>query len=465
MSLILGKELLWKLDKENQYVVLIIAVVASSVISIVIMLPPPQRIRKRSHKTIFPASGRGTLEYQQRRFQMALKKATKEQSKLRLAIYGLSGGGKTYSALAIAKGIIEVFGGKIAVLDTEFRSASKYANIFDFDTDDFGEPTIENYLAFIEMVKEDPNVTVLIIDSLTHAWQWCLGEVDRLAKGSSKNDNRNAWRTVSPKYDRLVHAIITAPFHVIGTMRAKTEWSSAKENESKASHRETLAPVQRDGFEYEFDMLMEVNANHFGSIIKDRSSKFQDEVIEKPGVNLGKKLAEWLKDGSPSRLPSPPQKTDEQQLKDALTEMGSVLDSEDFGKRIFTVEEKDVVREKIRKGLGDIPKDQYKNKLIFIEAIMDEIKKLLHQRINGDSGTAETGTEKEDVKNTSLAPVSETPETETPPVVQAENEQSASDDGFVDDIPWADGEELGRKGSRKSSKSIAASISEELAIF
>jgi len=274
---------------------------------------------------------------------MALKKATKEQSKLRLAIYGLSGGGKTYSALSIAEGLVDVFGGKIAVLDTEFRSASKYANIFNFETDDFGEPTIENYLAFIEMCKADPNITVLVIDSLTHAWQWCLMEVDRLTKGSSKGDNRNAWRIVSPKYDKLVNAIITAPFHVIGTMRAKTEWSSAKDNENKASHRDTLAPVQREGFEYEFDMLMEINANHFGAIIKDRSGKFQDEIIEKPGFALGVKLAEWLKDGEAPKVNKPERQT----VIDKIAEImkATTPDGTDF----FTIEEKNGVKESIVK--------------------------------------------------------------------------------------------------------------------
>ena len=72
----------------------------------------------------------------------SFKKATKEKAKLRLAVFGVSGSGKTFSALRIAKGL----GGKIAVIDTERNSACKYSDRFDFDVCDAKKPSIERIL-------------------------------------------------------------------------------------------------------------------------------------------------------------------------------------------------------------------------------------------------------------------------------------------------------------------------------
>jgi hypothetical protein len=334
---------------------------------------------------------------------MALKKAIKEQSKLRLAVYGLSGGGKTYSSLAIAEGLVKVFGGKIALLDTEFRSASKYANIFPFETDDFNEPSIENYVKFINMVAEDPDVTVLIIDSLTHAWQYILETVDKLKETTCRGDSRKAWSIMTPKYKKLVNAILRAPFHVIGTIRAKTEWSTTNENGQKTVRRDTLAPEQRDGFEYEFDMLMELNANHYGTIIKDRTNKFQDEIIQKPGVEFGRKLAEWLKDGAVPTVA---------QIQNILTEIGNIIKSKSKkGDSYFSGDEFNSIKKIC---IDNMDKSQ-DARMEFLQNVLDDQKKILHERIEKE----ETGSSKKH------------PQKPEPDASQAETYE----DDFVDDIP------------------------------
>ena len=402
---------------------------------------------------------------------MALKKATKEQAKLRLAIYGLSGGGKTYSSLAIAQGLVKVFGGKIALLDTEFRSASKYANIFPFETDDFGEPSIENYIKFIEMCAQDPDVTVLIIDSLTHAWQYILETVDKLKETTCRGDSRKAWSIMTPEYKKLVNAILRAPFHVIGTMRAKTEWSTTNENGNKSVRRDTLAPEQRDGFEYEFDMLMELNANHYGTIIKDRTNKFQDEIIQKPGIEFGRKLAEWLKDGAaPMDL----------QIQDALKEIGNIAKSKSE-KEVPYFAENEI--ESVRAMCKDSAKLSQDARLEFLQATLDDLKKKLIERASPPAPTGkqtppvasaepavppaksappppkaekaaakperpslaeEFRKNKEAAAAAKNAAVTETVTQTAPPEVPPQTEAAAAeaDDGFVDDIPDSEGSEL-----------------------
>jgi hypothetical protein len=226
---------------------------------------------------------------------VAFKKATKKQAKLRMALYALSGGGKTYSSLSIATGL----GGTIAVIDTERGSASKYADRFEFDVLDLDEKSIDAYVEAIRAAGA-AGYRVLVIDSLTHAWQDLLEEIDRLAATKHRGNTWAAWRDGTPKQRRLIDAILTYPGHVIATMRAKTEWESAKGADGKVQPRKVgLAPEQGKGIEYEFDVLMSIEANHVALVEKDRTGKFQDKTIDKPGVDFGKALAQWLEEGAP----------------------------------------------------------------------------------------------------------------------------------------------------------------------
>lgn len=106
-------------------------------------------------------------------------KATKVQSKLRLAIFGPSGSGKTYTSLRLAKGMAEDGECKVAVIDTEFGSASKYADRFTFDVLNVKDPTVDNMISAINSAAP---YDILIIDSLTHAWKQLLAQVDQLAR-------------------------------------------------------------------------------------------------------------------------------------------------------------------------------------------------------------------------------------------------------------------------------------------
>jgi hypothetical protein len=93
---------------------------------------------------------------------------------------------------------------------------------------------------------------------------------------------------------------------VIGTMRSKTEWTTVDNNGKKTPQRVGLAPEQGKGVEYEFDLLVEISTDHIANVIKDRTGKFQDKLIDKPGEDFGRQLAAWLSDGLPSPVASAP---------------------------------------------------------------------------------------------------------------------------------------------------------------
>ncbi|MBK1633552.1 hypothetical protein CKO31_22960 [Thiohalocapsa halophila] len=224
----------------------------------------------------------------------AFQPATKSTAKLRAALFGPSGSGKTFTALRIATGL----GGRVAVIDTERGSASKYADRFGFDVLDLHQPNIERYQAAIAAAGR-AGYAVLVIDSLSHGWQELLAEIDRLASAKYKGNTWSAWSEGTPKQRALVDAILAFPGHVIATMRSKTEWSVDGSGPKSKPVRIGLAPEQGKGIEYEFDLLLELSPDHVGQVIKDRTGKFQDVTIDRPGETFGAELAAWLNDGEP----------------------------------------------------------------------------------------------------------------------------------------------------------------------
>lgn len=219
------------------------------------------------------------------------KKATKKQAKLRLALFGVSGSGKTYSALRLAKGL----GGSIAVIDTENHTACKYSDRFDFDVCECEKASINN---IVNLLNEASEYDVLIIDSLTHAWDELLDEVNRIAKTKFGGNSWSAWSEGTPKQRAFIKALLDFKGHLIVTMRSETSWEVTENDKGKkVPVRIGTAPKQGKSIEYEFDMLMQLSQDHSALVLKDRTGKYQDECIDLINEELGKQLGEWLSDG------------------------------------------------------------------------------------------------------------------------------------------------------------------------
>lgn len=228
-------------------------------------------------------------------------RATKARSRLRLALFGPSGSGKTYTALTLASAF-----GSVAVVDTERGSASKYADRFCFDVLELGDFHPQRYIEAIR-AAEGAGYDVVVIDSLSHAWNGAGGvleQVDRATKRSASNNKFTGWRDVTPLHNALIDALIGSSIHVIATMRSKTEYVlEVNERGKQAPRKVGLAPVQRDGMEYEFDVCGELTQDNELLISKSRCEALTNAVIPHPGIELGEQLLRWLSDGvEPERV-------------------------------------------------------------------------------------------------------------------------------------------------------------------
>jgi len=231
------------------------------------------------------------------------RRAVKSRAKLRFALIGPSGSGKTYTALAIAAGL----GQRVAVIDTEHGSASKYADLFGFDVLELSSYSPERYVEALKAAAA-AGYEVVVIDSLSHAWMGkdgALELVDRAAARSKSGNSFGAWREVTPQHNAMVEAIITSPCHVICTMRSKTEYVQDRDERGKTVIRKVgLQPVQRDGMEYEFDIVGDIDHDHKLVITKSRIPALSDAVIPKPGGELASQLREWLEAGTEQAQPA-----------------------------------------------------------------------------------------------------------------------------------------------------------------
>jgi len=230
--------------------------------------------------------------------ELQFRKAVKHGAKLRLAVCGPSGSGKTYTLLKFATEL----GGPIAVVDTERGSASKYADLFEFDVLELDSYDPRKLVEMIDAAAER-GYQVLCIDSLSHFWMGKDGEldlVDRIAKRSQSNSSFGAWKQVTPLHNELVDRIIGAPMHVLVSLRAKTEWVLERDEKTgkTAPRKVGLAPVMRDGIEYEFDVCGEIDQENTLIITKSRCPKLTGGVFMKPGKEVAEILKEWL-DGPP----------------------------------------------------------------------------------------------------------------------------------------------------------------------
>lgn len=223
------------------------------------------------------------------------QKAQRIVKKARIGLCGAAGSGKTLSALKIASGL----GPRIALVDTENNSSVLYADRIDFDVLNIEPPfEIDKYIKAIHQA-EAAGYDVLILDSISHAWAGEGGLLDTQGKLADGGMNSfTAWRKLTPQHNAFIEAMIRSKLHLIATMRSKMDYVVETNEKGKSVPKKVgLAPVQREGMDYEFDIVFDLDLNHNAQSTKDRSSLFDGRLVTKLDEKIGKQVLEWLDRG------------------------------------------------------------------------------------------------------------------------------------------------------------------------
>jgi hypothetical protein len=242
---------------------------------------------------------------------MAFQKATRRKAHLKLALSGPSGSGKTMSALRLARGLTD---GPIAVIDTENRSSSLYAGVsmedartkqpyaLAFDVDDLAPPYESGtFLTAIRAAKAS-GYEVLIIDSFSHVWDGVLQvkqRMDDLGGNSFTN-----WNAAGKKFTEVVDLVRTIDIHVIVCMRSKMDYVIEVNEKGKSVPRKLgMAPVVRDGTEYEFSTMFEIDMQNQARDSKGRLKHITGGEPILLTEAVGAKLRDWLNEGEDAAPP------------------------------------------------------------------------------------------------------------------------------------------------------------------
>lgn len=238
---------------------------------------------------------------------MAFQKADKRQGRLRIALTAPSGGGKTFSGLLIAQGIVEQMkkmgidtGRGIAVIDTENGSALDYADRFEFDHLKIDPPyTTPKYVTAMQEAYEG-GYAVLFVDSLSHAWAGEGGLLQKKEALDTRGGNSYTnWAGITKEHEQLKAIILSNKIHLICAMRSKQDYVIEQNEKGKSAPRKVgLAPVQREGMEYEFTVVFDLGMDHSAHVSKDRTAMFDGEIF-KPTKKTGAQLLEWRMSGKP----------------------------------------------------------------------------------------------------------------------------------------------------------------------
>ncbi len=219
---------------------------------------------------------------------MEIRKSERKQAKIKLALQGSAGSGKTYSSLLLGKGLTKGDFSKIAIIDTENKSADLYAHLGDYNVVSMGAPySPERYIEAI-MLCERSGIEVVVIDGISKCWDYLLDVHSNMPGNSFAN-----WSKITPRQNAFINKILQLDAHVIATMRVKQDYVINQKNGKMVPEKVGLKAIQRNDLDYEFTIVFDIDITHAAKATKDRTGLFVNSPEFKISENTGKKISDW----------------------------------------------------------------------------------------------------------------------------------------------------------------------------
>ena len=219
---------------------------------------------------------------------MELKKSERSKAKIKMALQAPSGAGKSYSALLLAQGLTNGNLSKVAVIDTEAGSSNLYAHIGSYNVLNLESPhSPERYMEAIDLCIKS-GMEVIILDSISHCWDFLLDYHASLTGNSFTN-----WNKITPRQKAFVEKILQSDVHIICTMRVKQDYVLSEKNGKMVPEKVGLKAIQRDEISYEFTIVFDIDYKHFATASKDRTNLFEGKPQFVINSNTGRKILDW----------------------------------------------------------------------------------------------------------------------------------------------------------------------------
>jgi hypothetical protein len=225
---------------------------------------------------------------------MKFTKAQRSRCKIKMAVQGSSGSGKTYSSLLIAFGLTQDWN-KIALIDTENGSGNLYSNLGSYSVLSLKPPFSPEAFSQAILLAHENGFECVIIDSLSAEWSGSGGILD-IHANMAGNSFTN-WSKLTPRHNTFVQTMLQSDLHVIGTMRSKTDYVLQDKNGKQVPEKVGLKSVQREDTEYEFTLVLELNHRNIATVSKDRTGLFKNLPEFRITEDTGKLINQWCNSG------------------------------------------------------------------------------------------------------------------------------------------------------------------------
>ena len=226
---------------------------------------------------------------------MNLRQSERKSAKIKMALQGSAGSGKTYSSLLLAKGLTNGDFSKVAIIDTENGSADLYAHLGQYNVLSLAPPfTPEKYIEALEAFK---GYDVVVLDSGTHEWEG-MGGCQDIAENNKLRGMPN-WSKAKMAHKRFMNCLTQLPFDTIICLRAREKTKPEVINGKTQMIDMGMQPICEKNFMFEMTLSMMLDENHKPILTKCPKPLLPlfnggDNLIT---PSMGERLKEWSNGG------------------------------------------------------------------------------------------------------------------------------------------------------------------------